>query len=244
MLSKNTRINFLNNSNGNDFNEYFKKLSKLAKTSNEYKNIYDEDIEYVLNNCENIIEQKGGWFNESKLKGMISISDLNKNSYCNMITQKVPKDNSCGTRANDLRSILNVLQFESRGQHFKDKYDKDNWEIKIIKFIDYLLCCSSSYGKRNYESTRSSLIFPIFDIILKTEKFALLAQDKIRQILDNEDFIFIREAAIIEENRALNKDTFTDLGQRLEQQKELIKKYGMGRVYLSILIHHLDRKFI
>ena len=240
-MNKKDRINILKNANSFELNNYFKKMEKLSQQKGgKYTKIYNQDSEYILSNknkFSNMFFQKGGIFGTgAKLK-----NEYYQNTYCALNTQN---ENNCYARANELDNIKRILEIDATGA--TTVLTTGEWEGAISKFIDFIVCCNQLYGQDIYENLRKTYLLPITQIIINDVKFSNLAADNLTKILSNERYKYIHDYIDIKnklkELKKMNKVFTPEYVFYETKQKEYIKSYGFGLIYLTELIYSIYNK--
>ena len=241
--SKDIRKNFLQYGGADDLNIYFKKLESLANRNNFYRNVYNEDIDFILslegNKEDNILlnNQTGGSFfdwllgrkkkdqNEELYK---QVTSVRVGTFCAVSTQK---PESCKNEMEDrIDEVYKILK-EGSDDNYK-KGEIHRWKEAITDFIKFLYCCVDLYTANTYESFRKTIIIPIIEIIINNDDFLEYANEAIRIINHNE-------------NKKILAEYLAKLqsGEKLDES-QIIKTHGFGLAYLTAIVNKITKKMI
>jgi hypothetical protein len=247
------RRGFIKSTDINKLNVYFKNLQKLSLKGGKYLEIYNDDIEFMNQLDEDVIQIGGNLLDRFFLKKeeacgkpqknqpicdtetyLTRLNNITQNSYCSIVTQQNNIcDNRCKNRFQEIELIYNVLSD-------RNTCNKNNDWIKAIrKYIDILICCSDEYSKPEYESFRTVYLKGIASVILETPIFLKEAYNYLCKILNNEKNKISED--FMREYRGLRKLKMQIHPKEYNDKKtELIKKYiqklgpnGVGIVYAS-----------
>lgn len=264
-FNNNTRQQSLLLFSDDDLSLYFNKLNKLASKNPKYKDMYENDMNFVMSNSEvktnnEILEefknvQHGGmslfsdWFSKKDKRPLLEdvltaqVASCKPGTFCNIITQPTLNKTSCEDRKENLDVILNQLKNEEQNPNVNPNV----WKLKLYEFIEFLLCCNEIYKEPYYEYMRKAYIVPIVQIILRNYKFASHAMHHIGTIISNESKLYIAEYNALEKKKdkekASNGKESEKFKQLKEQQDILLEKYGFGIIYLNKLIHKIEKKY-
>jgi CHASE3 domain sensor protein len=229
------RQNFLQKANTDDLNNYFKKLEQLAIKNPQYKNIYDEDTSYLINN---MTYQSGGnifdffidLFKKKEPEDELfkKISKTPRNTYCAISTQDTL---SCVKKMED--NISDII--ETLNQGTDDKYEKGEitkWKTAIVDFFEFLYCCIDTYSDNNFEEQRKVIIMPIVTKIINNDNYLRYATKVIRIMNYNENNKIVSEY--------LNILRTTDDKKKLDEaEKNMLTKHSFGKLYLTKIVGNI-----
>lgn len=241
-------------------NEYLKNMERLSLKGGKYLDIYNSDVEYLINMNDSVFLKGGGFldvfFGKQEVQKPVcdteaaikKINDITQNSYCSLYYQQTKKcDNRCLPRLDEIDSIRSVLQKENTCV-----CTGKDWIKAIHKFIDVVICCGSFFSKDEFEPFRTVYFKDIVKLLTTNEKFLKETYKYLSKIIQNENSIisddFIREYHIL---RA--KKSTTPIASYNEEKEALIKKYlttfdklgdnGFSIIYTSKLVEKIRSSF-
>lgn len=248
MLSnKDHRREFIRNADYKILNEYLKNMEKLSKRGQQYLDMYNDDIEFILEGGDGF--QVGGddSINYMLFGGTLptisenpvcdteayvqKINTLTSGSFCSLTTQQTRNcDNTCISRFNELDNIKAAL-----------KCNNVNTLVQAVrKFIDIVMCCSSLYT-HDHKMLLETYLKDISSLIKNNPHAVRESYKYFSKILGNEKNRVSME--FVTEMRKLRSERNT-LGTKYKPaKKELIAKYiksiGFEKTVTSKLIEKI-----
>lgn len=247
-----TRKKYINKMSPMALNDYLKNMEKLSKKRPEFMEIYNKDLDFLLSSP--IKTQKGGnplinlfMGNTNSTASEVCatetyinrINNITNNTYCPVITQKTKKcDNTCSSRFNELDNIKTVLKEDCRKK-------TSEWVTAVHRFIEIILCCSSLFGKAEYEPFRDVYFKDISKLIASSPKFTKESFSYMNKIMQNQKNI-ISEDFMKEYSELRNKKKTMTYTQHKTQKEKLIGDYitklgqnGFQIVYTSKFVEKI-----
>lgn len=204
---KNYRINFIKNADFRTLNKYLKNLETLSKKGGQYLKMYNEDMDYILNNDNNNEETEqetiniffGNAHNNTDLSICNNTEMIMHN--INQITQNVMMKNPNNTQQQNQHSIFAKQQSVTDDLH------------KIEQCIN-LYNMSFDNNKSNEKSVRESIRL-LINIVLRCSK------------CDDDDMTTLRDhikiiMSLIKDNKIAIVEGHKYFGSKLQNHKNKI----------------------
>jgi len=190
-------------------------LNKLSHKNSYYKQIYNEDVNYIRDVRR--LNQLGGGAKDW-LQNLFGLRpyDYDNNIYCQL---KMSAKN-CTNTIKELKDIRKALTDGANGAN-------NYWEYRIEDFMHMLLCCDDKYKKRKYKIDREEYITPIMKKIIENDKFIIKAHQVASNIFEKMD------------NKSKEILKISDNISNFKYQ-ELVVRYGFGKVFLALLMKTLE----
>lgn len=256
IFDDNYRRTFIKNADHKSLNSYLKNMEKLSMKGGKFKEIYDKDLEYILDLNDKYYQDGGdllGLLTEKHTQDnrqmteqpvcdtegyLKRINNLTQNTYCSLTTQQTKLcDNRCVARLQELEMIKKVLYSD------KDCIQTNNeWKTAIRKFIDIVLCCGETFAKPENETFRFIYFRDLSKLITSNKKFLQEAFYYLGRVLQNErnkvsDEFMRKYSEMRLKKQTMTKDQYNIMKQNL--MREYIIKLdpkGFEMVYTSKLV--------
>jgi hypothetical protein len=191
IFDKKYRERFLRVADTSTLNTYLKQMEKLSKKGGRYLEIYNSDIDYIVNNDTvefgSLINHIGG--KDSSLTETERVCDtigyidklqnITSNTLCNTLNQKTQScSNSCISKLKEIEKIEEVLQNDKLNSP-----SNNDWKIAINKFIELSICCGKEITSDPHLLFHSLSYTMISDLIVKTDKYLNFAYDLLGKML-------------------------------------------------------------
>lgn len=249
----NVRKYLLQTGSGADINTYFKILENKIKNSsgnkNEYyKNIFNEDKEYILSLKDD--SKNGLTALVNSLHVLHGGSNPNPNHTLQVITSVVQPNTYCALSIQQPNTCTN--RFEKGIIHIKSVLDQSDtdlsvWQPAIKEFVEYLFCCVGdiNFKELNVISGRlDSYILSVMDKILNNDDYLDYALQTFRIMADAESNKIIGEYLAI--LRKLGDAKLTNNTQEIavlkKKKKDMQSGNKSGELYLTTLYGLLENK--
>jgi hypothetical protein len=239
ILNDKYRIMFIQGADFKTLNEYLKNMEKLSKKGGQFLEIYNKDMDYLLNND---ILGGGGPDSLNIFFGNTEIPIGNTETniqHINKITNNITQ-NDMVQKLTELNNIETCIRNEY------DTYGDKSITNSTKKFIDIIMRCTSI--DLNDEHTRNLInSFKIITSLIKDNKMAVREGYKYFSIILSKN----KNKIIIEFCRDLkslhNEKNKMPLPEYKQKKDELIKNsimiYGIDCILTSILFNKIYNEY-
>jgi len=175
------RMVFIRNADFKTLNEYLKNMERLSKKGGKYLEIYNKDMEYLLNNdILNSGPDAMSIFFGNNLE--IDIGDTETNiQQINKITQNTVTKNKV-EKNNIVRNLNELSQIEICIRNEYDNYTEQNIRKSTKNFVDIVMSCSTMIS--DDESKKNFInCFKIIASLIRDNKIAVKEGYKVFSII-------------------------------------------------------------
>lgn len=183
LLSKSNKKKFLDFIDDKRLHVYFDVLDELSKNSNKIKQIYGDDINYIVKSTDNYNNNQYGGYEwwpgclfKKPLPVIINTNKENRRRY----PVRDMKPNECDA----VRSREDCLKRSLMLKEIKEDISNEtkDWYDALIYFSDFISCCTQYIGDAKNKKEFDEFILPILKLIDKTIKYKKILKDHITDI--------------------------------------------------------------